>query len=100
MNNANKKAAYLEEKEHVTNYIIDHNEKIAYQVGKEYRGKSRLTVDEIDDYKLLQHLYNKFYKKNSLIDVKKIISYLKEHPKIAGINQRVKNVILKEVKDY
>lgn len=100
LENANKKATYLEEKEHVTPYIINHNKKIAYPVGKEYMGKFRLTVDEINDYKLLKHIYDKFYKKNSIIDVKKVISYLKKNPRIANINQNVKMVALKQVKDY
>lgn len=97
---ANKKAASQEEKEHVTPHIINHNKKIAYPVSKEYIGKFRLTVDEANDYKLLRHIYDKFYKKNSIIDVKKVIGYLKKNPKIANINKNVKMVALKQVKDY
>lgn len=100
LENASRKAVCREEKEHVTPYILNHNKKIAYQVGREYNGKFRLTVDEISDYKLLKHIYHKFYKKNNIIDVKKVISYLKKNPEIANINKNVKVVALKQVKDY
>lgn len=96
---ANEKAKKAEEKEHVTPYIYSSNKNISCSVGKEYQGNFRLTVDEIDDYRLLKYIYNKFYKINSIINIKEVISYLKKNPRIANINQGVKNKILQQVKD-
>ncbi|MCD4761752.1 glycosyltransferase family protein [bacterium] len=77
------------EKEHVTPYIVEHNKKLPYQVEKAYEGNFRLTLDEIDDYRLIKHLYDKFYQSKKIIDTKKIIKYLNCNPDIAEINAHI-----------
>lgn len=75
--------------EHVTPYIIKNNKTMTYTVDKEYEGNFRLVIDEEADYKLLTHIYDKFYKKSEIIDVRKIITYLKENMNITKINEKI-----------
>jgi len=82
-------ASTEEELEHVTPYTRKHFKSKAYVVPEALRGDFRLTIDEIDDFKLVDHIYEKFYKEGNLIDMKKVISYLKENPDIASMNSHV-----------
>lgn len=86
---AQQHAITEEEREHVTPYMRKHFKTKPYIVEEDLRADFRLTIDEIDDFRLVNHIYEKFYKKGNLIDMKKVIVYLKENPKIASMNSHV-----------
>lgn len=86
---AQHKAATEEEREHVTPYIRKHFTTKPYNMPKELHGDFRLTVDEEDDFKLVDHLYRRFYKKGELIDTREVIAYLKNHPEVTAINNHI-----------
>lgn len=99
------KKAYLEakkpyEKEHVTPYIWE-NSKNEFSVGSPvnasgiYKRNYRLTVDYPEDFKLMRKIYQKFYKVNKIIDVKKVILFLDNNPKVASINSDLEQKTLK-----
>ena len=57
------------------------------EVEKKQYAKSRITLDEIDDYNFLQ-IYNNF-PKDSIIDILDAYKYLQENPQISLINDSV-----------
>ena len=60
------------------------------KVTKKYKfKKSRMTLDEIDDYKFFEKLYSLF-PKDSVIDILDVYKCLKQNPKVAAINNKVK----------
>lgn len=81
------------EREHVTQYIIRHPDKFKLQnfespIG--YFGNHRWTVDEPEDFELVQRVYEHFE-----IELKKddfgyrdILEFLKQHPEIVKLNQK------------
>ena len=87
-----KEAKHSFEREHVTQYIIRHPEYFKLQdfespVG--YFGNYRWTVDEPEDFVVVQKIYEYFLNTElkdcfSYID---ILEYLKMHPEIAEINK-------------
>lgn len=89
------------EKEHVTPYIWE-NKKNEFVIGSiikaplEYAKKYRLTVDYPEDFELMEKIYQEFYKKGSIIDVKRVISYLTNHPEIVRINADCRQKELKQ----
>ncbi len=51
----------------------------------------RLTVDTIEDFKVIQHIFKNLYPQHGfLFSLDQIIDYLKQHPKILEINSGVK----------
>jgi len=59
------------------------------KVDKEYQRENyRMTLDEINDYKFFNEVYNLF-PKNSVIDLLDVYQLLKKNPKIASINKNV-----------
>lgn len=78
-----------EEREHVTPYMRKHFLNIPYTVSDDMRGDFRLTIDEIADFELLEHIYSIFYSPGTIIDTKAILEYLKKNPHIASINRHV-----------
>lgn len=92
---ANESANEKFEKEHVTPYIIKNFKKKLYKVDNKYYSDARLTLDELKDYELINHLYDKFYKNESdILDTIKIIDYLEENIIFKKINS---NILQKKV---
>ena len=59
------------------------------KVEKEYQAKNfRMTLDEIDDYKFFEEIYNKFPKED-VIDLLDVYEYLKKNSHIVDINSKV-----------
>ncbi|MFH1979276.1 MAG: GNAT family N-acetyltransferase [Patescibacteria group bacterium] len=94
---ASKNAKEDEEKEHVTPYIRKNLKTTSCSVDRSYWGDFRLTLDEPKDYKLIKILYNKFYKRGCIVDVKQVIKFLRNNPGTASINAQIKQ---KTLKDY
>lgn len=84
-----------EEREHITLSIFRNPDmrKIPYTVPREYRGNFRLTNDQEEDYKLLNIIYNRFYKTGEIVSMPEVIKYLKNNPDIANINAGVQQKV-------
>jgi len=88
-----KEAVHSFEREHVTQYAIRHPEIFKLQdfvspIG--YFGDQRWTVDEPEDFIVVEHIYNYFIneRKNDNFTYKDIIEYLEEHPDIKMLNSQ------------
>ncbi|MCL1864808.1 MAG: glycosyltransferase family protein [Spirochaetes bacterium] len=80
-------------KEHVTPYIKEHPE--LFKIVK-YQSplinpypNLRLTVDTLEDYKLMEIIYNELYH-SALIKLKDVIDLIKRKPEIQSINSNIK----------
>lgn len=80
------------EREHVTQYIIRHPQLFRLQdfvspIG--YFGNHRWTVDEPEDFKVVEKIYEYFLEEKQKEDFgyKEILEYLDGHPEIAEINK-------------
>ncbi|MBC7428130.1 MAG: glycosyltransferase family protein [Bacteriovorax sp.] len=86
-----KNAVEKPEREHVTPYIRNpdknKNLQIIDQVRPASAGKHRITVDEEDDFKLIQLLIEKYHLADKKAD--EIIEFLERHPEISKINAHV-----------
>ncbi len=49
----------------------------------------RLTVDEIEDLKLMRIIFSKFYRKDNNFKLKKVVKFLLENPDLMDINKNV-----------
>lgn len=87
-----KEARHSYEREHVTQYIIHHPEMFKQQdfvspVG--YFGNHRWTVDEAEDFEVINRIYGYFLKERKTEDFgyKEILQYLEKHPEVAELNK-------------
>ncbi len=81
------------EREHVTQYVIRHPELFKLQdyvspIG--YFGDQRWTVDESEDFEVVEHIYNHFIVECGMeyFGYKDILNYMNEHPAIRAINSK------------
>lgn len=88
-----KEANHSFEREHVTQYIIRHPETFELQdfvspIGD--FGNHRWTVDESEDFELVEHIYTHFIREQGTEEFgyKDILEYLKQHPEVFEINQK------------
>ena len=89
LDDAHKNGTAPEEREHVTVWMRKHGPTIPHHVSSPYHGNFRLTIDERDDYTLMTKIYDTLYRKGEIIDVRDVITYLREHPEVANINAEV-----------
>jgi len=79
------------DREHVSVYIWRNDKK--FKLGqplsaeKDY-SKFRLTLDWLEDLKLIRKIYGKLYKKKRYFNYKDVISLLGKHPSLAAINSQ------------
>ena len=82
----------ISEREHVTLHII-HNPNsfkiLSPEMDEYYKRKYRLTVDEKDDFKLIEEIYKRLYKTGEIIDIKDVVQLLDQNPELANINAHV-----------
>jgi spore coat polysaccharide biosynthesis protein SpsF (cytidylyltransferase family) len=83
-----KEAGLKSEREHVTPYIKNHKE--LFNTGN-YKSEInyeqyRLTLDNKEDYELLSIIYNKLYKVDNFIELKNVIDFLSDNPKLIEMN--------------
>ena len=82
----------ISEREHVTLHII-HNPNsfkiLSPTIDEYYKRKYRLTVDEKDDFKLIEEIYKRLYKANEIIDIKDVTKLLDQNPELVKINAHV-----------
>ncbi|MBR3340872.1 MAG: glycosyltransferase family protein [Clostridiales bacterium] len=86
-----KEAEHSFEREHVTQYIVRHPEKFKLQDFKSpigYFGDNRWTVDEAEDFQVVQLIYEHFLNSDigENFNYKDILAYLNDNPKIKEIN--------------
>ncbi len=83
-----KEAQLLSEKEHVVMYIKNHPE--LFQIGsweqEEDLSALRWTVDEAEDFALIEKIYQDLYPENPHFGMKDILAYLEKHPHLKTIN--------------
>lgn len=88
------------EKEHVTPYIWQ-NKGESFKIGEiiiaplEYKSDYRLTVDYLEDFSLMEKIYQEFYRHGEIIDVRDVIKFLDSNPKVAKINANCEQKSLK-----
>lgn len=81
-------------REHVTPYIYNHPEE--FFVGKFpapselYRPGWRLCVDEEDDFKLVDEIYKRLYRPETIIDIRQVVKLLDKSPDLLKINAGVR----------
>ena len=88
-----REAKHSFEREHVTQYIIRHPELFAqmdFQSPIGYFGNHRWTVDEPEDFELVQKIYEYFMGElhTEEFGYKDILRFLEEHPKLKAINRK------------
>lgn len=77
------------EKEHVTPYIRNSGLfKVENLQNKPIHPEWRLTVDEPNDFKVIEHIYNYFGNNN--FSFNNIVAYLEANPEILNINSKIK----------
>ena len=97
---ANRNADLSYEREHVAPYIWK-NKNNEFRIGDpveampKYHGDYRLTVDYPEDFKLIEKIYQIFYKPGRIVDTPKVIAFLNKHPEIAEINANCRQKPLK-----
>lgn len=97
---AHQSASEPYEREHVTPYIWE-NKRKEFLIGPtitavpEYARNYRLTVDYPEDFVLIEKIYRDFYRPGGIVDVPKVLSFLDEHPEIAGLNANCEQKSLK-----
>jgi spore coat polysaccharide biosynthesis protein SpsF len=86
-----REAKSLDEREHVTTYIYNHPEQYRIKQVKQVKDDShyRLTVDTIEDFKVISKIIEFLYKDHPLFSLHDVICLLKEKPDIAMINQHI-----------
>lgn len=87
-----QEAKMRSEREHVTPYIYKHPElfTLLNVTNSEDLSSFRLTLDQEEDYKLIEWIYLNLYKENNLFLMDEILDLLKRHPEKSGINLAIK----------
>ncbi|MDP2628630.1 MAG: acylneuraminate cytidylyltransferase, partial [Nanoarchaeota archaeon] len=95
-------AKEIPEREHVTMFIYGNPKMFKVEgiiaEGIFRRPEFRLCVDTKEDFKLMKILYNKFYKNDEIVNIRKVIEFLDENLEISKLNlvseeeQRMRNL--------
>jgi len=87
----------IDEREHVTLFIKKNLGMFKFYnlkaENKYHRPEVRLTLDTLEDYRLLKNIYNNCYK-NEPIKIDSILEYLNINPRISKINSRIKQKLI------
>lgn len=95
---ANAAAKDAPSREHVTYYMYMHPDE--FRIGYYYAPPGmkypewRLCVDERDDFRLIEEIYERLYRKDEIINIEEVIKLLKNSPELLKINS---NVVQKKV---
>ena len=83
----------LADRENVSLYIYEHPERFklgGMKAPKELYGPDiRICVDTLEDFQLVEAVYNALYFKNSDSTAYDVMDFLKKNPKVTALNQRV-----------
>ena len=85
------KATLPSEIEHVTQYIINNPEQFINKVFEFNKDLSHLrwTVDELEDFTLVEKIYQALYEKNPFFLTDDILNLLQERPELTNINDKL-----------
>ncbi|WP_066192291.1 cytidylyltransferase domain-containing protein [Gracilibacillus timonensis] len=83
------------QKEHVTPYLYENEDKVYYFTNKFDHSDYRLTLDTFEDWKLIEEIYHELYHGNHNFYMKEIIDLLKRRPLLNYINKHVEQKKLK-----
>lgn len=85
-------------REHVTLYLHRHPEIFrlaSYPAPPELRHPDwRLCVDEEDDFRLIEEIYNRLYRPGSPIDFRDVVHLLENEPRLLQINAHVRQKVV------
>jgi len=90
LEDANLYSEDLHEKEHVTPYIIKNWKVDRYVVDRWFYSDARLTLDRLEDYVLLNYIYDTFYYEDKIIDNKEVLIFLEKNKDVKNINLAIK----------
>jgi len=90
LKNAWKNAKLASEREHVTPYITKNPsfKHVNLECRKDMSNK-RWTLDNSEDYKFIQIIFESLYDKNPLFSMEEILNFIHEKPEIERINQDI-----------
>ncbi|WP_271808464.1 glycosyltransferase family protein [Clostridium beijerinckii] len=86
------------EREHVTPYMYDLNNKfrlMSYKNSSDY-SRYRVTLDTPEDLKVITAIYESLFKKNEYFLLEDVIEFLDKNPQIANINEKIEQKKLGE----
>lgn len=86
-----REAKLPSEREHVCPYIINHPERFRTGGYKPFSGlaQHRWTLDEPEDYRFLQEIYQRLYKPGKPFGYEQILSLLEREPELMRINSGI-----------
>lgn len=88
----NNSVTDISEREHVTLHIL-HNPNtykiLSPEIDDYYKRNYRLTVDEKDDFRLIEEIYKRLYKTGEIIDIKDVVQLLDSNSDLAKMNAHV-----------
>lgn len=85
-----REAKLPSQREHVTPFVADQpgRYRICHVTGAEDLSHHRWTVDEPEDFRLVEAVYEALYPANPAFGMGDVLAYLAGHPELAGINQK------------
>ena len=91
LNQAYSKATKPSEKEHVTPYIVNHPEQfhLANYLHPQDLSQFRWTVDQREDFELVERIYQQLYPKNRAFTTEDILALMQAHPELQAINANI-----------
>jgi spore coat polysaccharide biosynthesis protein SpsF len=93
---AHREAKSVHQREHVVPYILENRERFTVcevEAPEKYRHTFRLTIDEDDDLRMFNALYNELGALGLQPTLENAITILEQKPEIAKINAGVKQVV-------
>jgi spore coat polysaccharide biosynthesis protein SpsF len=81
-------ASLLSDREHISPYMEKHPEKFRVGMYERYKGLAHLrwTLDEEDDYRFLQEIYDRLYEPGKIFYAEDILRVLEKEPHLSEIN--------------
>lgn len=89
LNQAFKSACESYQLEHVTPYIYENNKDVYYYKNNKDYSKYRLTLDTIEDFKLIETIYKMLYKDKHDFYLNDIVKLMEDNPKLIEINKDI-----------
>lgn len=86
------------EREHVTPYIYDLNNKfriLIYKSSNDY-SKYRVTLDTKEDFEVIEAIYDSLFKGEKYFLLNEVVEFLEENPQIVNINKEIEQKKLGE----
>ena len=91
LKDASERSKLPSEREHVTPYITKHPELffIGHYISNQNLSKYRWTVDEPEDFVLIEKIYQSLYPLNKAFKMEDILRLMNKNPEMKLINQKI-----------